>query len=491
MKTIGQLSRRTEKDGKRLESEPLAHAQNREQVYEEAAHTEQAMQFDLSVTDQWKQGTTGQLPQNPVKPTEQSSIETPTSKQKGSKFHKLIRLFMTVLTVLMCLTGALAYYPNIYEFLSTEKTEDAYVTGHVHQVSSRLAGTIESVLVKDNQWVREGQVLATIDPKDVQVELEKAQARVLKVQRDATAAKQVVVYAARNFSAVSQNADGSIAQAQSAITKAESGITTAEKDVVLAKQKLIEREAELHKAKLDLDRYESLAKEGAVPTERLESARKDYDVALAARDGSMEAIEQSNSRLNQAYAELRISKSQLVNARAQALQADAADAQIRVNEEQQASSQAAIREAEADVKNAKLRLGYTRIVAPVSGKVGKKTVEEGQRVQAGTPLLSVVGTDKWIVANYKETQLKNMRIGQRVKISIDAFGDREFSGHVESFSPASGASFALLPPDNATGNFTKIVQRIPVKIVFNHDCLDQFDQLISPGMSCEVKVWVH
>jgi membrane fusion protein (multidrug efflux system) len=195
--------------------------------------------------------------------------------------------------------------------------------------------------------------------------------------------------------------------------------------------------------------------------------------------------------LDQAHADLKIVQSQLVNAQATAIQADAANAQISVDAQHKESCEAAVKEAQADLDNANLRLSYTKIFAPVTGRIGKKTVEEGQRIQPGTPLLAVVSNEKWIVANFKETQLKDMRIDQKVKISVDAFGNREFSGHVDSFSPASGASFALLPPDNATGNFTKIVQRVPVKIVFDRNSLGQYEQLIAPGMSCVVKVWVR
>jgi len=418
---------------------------------------------------------------------DQVKKEDPGLKKSSAPPWQLI----VAIAIVICLIAAVKCYPNLNEFLNTEATEDAYVNGHVHQVGSKIAGTIESVLVKDNQFVQKDQVLATIDPRDVEVELAKTQAHLAKVQRDAIAAKQVVVYAARIYSAANETANGSIAQSENAITKAEAGIQAAQSDVALAKQLLIEREAELHKANLDLGRYTALASEGAVTLESLDVARKDHDVALAARDAAIEAVGQANSRLNQAYADLKISKSQLVNAKAVSLQADAADAQISVNADQQASSEAAIKEAEADVRNARLRMSYTKILAPVAGTVGKKTVEEGQRIQPGTALLAVVSSDKWIVANFKETQLKNMRIGQKVKIAVDAFGDREFYGHVESFSPASGASFALLPPDNATGNFTKVVQRVPVKILFDHGSLGEFDQLIAPGMSCDVKVWVR
>jgi membrane fusion protein (multidrug efflux system) len=414
--------------------------------------------------------------------------QKPAVKRRPSPWR-----ILAISAIVLCVgaIGAITGYPSLHEFLSTEQTEDAYVTGHVHPVSSKIAGTIDTVLVKDNQWVEKGQVLATIDPRDVQVDLDKAEAHLFKMQRDAIAAKHVVAYAARNKSAVSENANGSIGQAQNSIIRAEAGIPAAKAGVEVAKQKLVEREAELHKAKLDLGRYTALASEGAVKLESLDAARKDYDVARAARDAAVESVGEANSKLDQAYADLKISKSQLVNANSIALQADAADAQISVNAEQEVSSRAAIKEALADVESAKLRLSYTKILAPIAGRIGKKTVEEGQRIQPGTALLAVVSKDKWIVANFKETQLKDMRVGQIVKIGIDAFGGREFTGRVESFSPASGASFALLPPDNATGNFTKIVQRVPVKIVFDQDGLRQFEQLIGPGMSCDVKVWVR
>lgn len=418
----------------------------------------------------------------------------PTSLKQGKHRGWLRTSVVALCIVVVCFVFAKRStdcYALVHEFLSTETTEDAYVTGHVHQVGAKIAGTIDSVLIKDNQLVERGQIVATIDPRDIQVEVAKAQAHVLKVHRDAVAAKHKVSYAAKNESAVCQNATGSIKQAEDAITKSEAGVQSAEADVSLAKQRLIEREAELLKTKLDLDRYVLLEREGAVPRQSLETVRKDYDVALAAREAAKEEIGQAESKLNQARADLKISKAQLINANAMALQAQAANAQTDVNMEEQASSEAQIKEAEADLQNAKLRLSYTKIAAPVSGRIGKRTVEEGQRVLPGTPLLSIVGSEKWIVANFKETQLKDMRVGQKVKLKIDAFGQHEFAGKVESFSPASGASFALLPPDNATGNFTKIVQRVPVKIVLEEESVGEFKNFISPGMSCEVRVWVR
>lgn len=400
------------------------------------------------------------------------------------------RLVLAIALVI-CLWGAIASYPAVVELLSTVETDDAYVTGHVHQVSAKIAGSIETVLVRDNQWVNKGQLVATIDPRDEQVEVEKAEAHLAKAERDTVTAKHVVVAATRNYSAASENSNGSISESENSITRAQAGIRAAEAEVKLSKQQLLERQAQLHKTELDLERYTFLAKEGAVRTESLDSARRDHDVALADRDSAVQVIARAESKLNQAHADLKMAKSQLISAKATAIQADAANAQVSVESQKKASSEAAMKEAQADMDNAKLRLSYTKIVAPVSGRVGKKTVEEGQRVQTGAPLMAVVSKDKWIVANFKETQLKAMRVGQRVKISVDAFADHEFTGRVESFSPASGASFALLPPDNATGNFTKIVQRVPVKIVFDNNSLGQFEELIAPGMSCTVKVTVR
>ncbi len=163
--------------------------------------------------------------------------------------------------------------------------------------------------------------------------------------------------------------------------------------------------------------------------------------------------------------------------------ARASAVQTRVTEQDYQTDLAAVEGAQAALNAARLDLSYTKIVAPISGRIGKKVVEEGQRVEPGQPLLTIVSDDPWVVANYKETQLKNMYAGQKVDIKIDSFPDHKFEGIVESFSPASGASFAVLPSDNATGNFTKIVQRIPVKILFTTDSIKGYASRLAPGLS--------
>jgi len=222
----------------------------------------------------------------------------------------------------------------------------------------------------------------------------------------------------------------------------------------------------------------------------LDNARRDYLVASQNVKGSRENINQSESKLKQAEALVNTARAELVEAQGKVVLAQASGAQTVVNERQFDVARTSIEQARAALDEANLNLSYTKIYAPTSGRIGKKTVEEGQRVEPGQPLLTVVSDESWIVANFKETQLKQMRPGDDVEIKIDSFPDHVFTGHVLSFAPGSGASFALLPSDNATGNFTKIVQRVPVKIVFNGQSVKGYEQLLVPGMSAIANVTV-
>ncbi|MDR3503945.1 MAG: HlyD family secretion protein [Legionella sp.] len=403
--------------------------------------------------------------------------------------NSVVKNASVIIFSLLALGGCVAFgLPMLQETLSYTDTDDAYVTGHVHTVSSKIAGTISKVLVEDNQAVREGQPLALIEPYDQQVIVRKAEAHLLKVQRDSEAAGQTTNYGSAYALAASKTAEGNIAVAKSRISHSVEIINDNRSGVSLSRQMLNQRQAELHKAQLDLKRYKTLEEAGAVSTESLDTARRDYEVALAARAAAKDALFQAESKLKQAIDDLQTSKAELLSAQAFSQQSVAAHQQVSVDKSQHASAIAAIEEAKAELADAKLKLSYTIIKAPIGGFVGRKSGEEGQRVQAGMPLLAVVSPNKWIVANFKETQLRDIRSNQPVKITIDAFPDHKFTGKVDSFSPASGAQFALLPPDNATGNFTKIVQRMPVKVLIDPQSMGEFKPLIAPGMSCIVKV---
>lgn len=398
------------------------------------------------------------------------------------------RVSIITLSLLFLGGGAAISWPIVQEIMSYADTDNAYVTGHVHTVSSKIAGTISKVLVQDNQAVEEGQPLALIEPSDRVVAVQKAEAHLLRVQRDSLTAGKTTSYASAVAMAASKTAEGNIAVASTDIDRAQEVINDNRSGVSVAQQTLKQREAELYKAQLDLKRYNSLEKAGAVSTESLDTARRDYEVALAARAATSESLLQAKSRLQQAFESLQTSKAQLIAAKAFSQQSVAAHRQVSVDESRHGSSVAAIEEAKAELADAKLQESYTVIKSPINGCVGRKSVEEGQRIQAGMPLLAVVSQDKWVVANFKETQLRDIRPNQPVKITIDAFPDHKFTGKVDSFAPASGAQFALLPPDNATGNFTKIVQRLPVKVLLDSQSMGDIKSLIAPGMSCVVKV---
>jgi multidrug resistance efflux pump len=220
----------------------------------------------------------------------------------------------------------------------------------------------------------------------------------------------------------------------------------------------------------------------------LDHQKASYQVAVAARSAAQEQVHQAQAQLLAAEQGVLEAESQLTKSEGGLQSAEATRLETHVRQGQFGTAQAATAEAAAALEDAKLQLSYTNIKAPVSGRIGKKSVEAGQRLQVGQPLLAIVEDQPWVVANFKETQLEKIRVGQAVEIKIDTFPKHKFHGHVDSLAPGSGNEFALLPPDNATGNFTKIVQRIPVKIVLDQDSTRGYKTLISPGMSSVVTV---
>jgi membrane fusion protein (multidrug efflux system) len=220
-----------------------------------------------------------------------------------------------------------------------------------------------------------------------------------------------------------------------------------------------------------------------VSRQQFDHARAAFDAAVSAKNVAAEAVRQAEARLVQARASVGQAQAQLVQSEGKALSARAAGAETDVRRRQHEAAIAAIAQAESALDDAKLQLSYTEVRSPVAGRVGRKGVEAGQRIQPGQPLVAIVEDDLWVVANYKETQLTKMKPGQKVEITVDSFPDHRLRGHIDSMSPGTGAQFALLPPDNATGNFTKIVQRVPVKIRFDPEGIREYESLIVPGMS--------
>ncbi|MBC8124023.1 MAG: HlyD family secretion protein [Gemmatimonadaceae bacterium] len=369
-----------------------------------------------------------------------------------------------------------------------EETDNAVLTGHLHQISSRINGTVRAVLIQDNQTVNAGDTLVKLDTRDFELRLRQARTALETARREASTAAANIALAAGRAGAQKTGAQGGLSAAQAGIATAQAAVEEARAGIPTAQARLAQARANLIRAELDYRRYQALEVQGALARQQLDSAKATYDVALADRQAAEAGVRQAQSRLAQALERVTSARAGLVQSQGSLQEAEAAGLQTEVNRNQYLTAQAQIAQAEVALSDAQLQLSYTNVTAPTSGRIGRRTVEAGQRVQPGQPLLAVVEDRPWVVANFKETQLERMRPGQPVEIEMDTFRSHTFTGRVDSIAPGSGAQFALLPPDNATGNFTKIVQRVPVKIVFDPESLKGYEDMLVPGMSTVVSV---
>ncbi|PSB29475.1 HlyD family secretion protein [Stenomitos frigidus] len=371
-----------------------------------------------------------------------------------------------------------------WRFAATHaETDDAYVTADVHPINARINGTVVKVAVNDNQQVQQGELLVKLDPQDYEVALQQSKASLEASQQQARVAQANIGVTVTNAQGLTTQAQGNIDAAAASVSTSQAALAEAQAGVPAAKAQLAQVKANLVKADLDYNRYTTLFKEGAVAQQQLDAARATYESTRGQYDAIAEQIKQAQARVVQAQTNLNNAQAKLGSTQGNLQQANASGQQTEVNRRQYQAALATVDQSIAQFKNAQLQLNYTSLTAPLVGRIGNRTVQVGQRVQPGQTLMSLVQPIPWITANFKETQLGKMQPGQAVEIKLDAFPDRVFRGRVDSLSPASGAKFALLPPDNATGNFTKIVQRIPVKIIFDADSIKGYETRITPGMS--------
>ncbi len=418
--------------------------------------------------------------QEPTPPSEKEKSAAPKQKKRRV-------IILAALGVVAVVGGVFGF--RWWQYGSThETTDDAYVTTNVHPVSSRINGTVSNVLVKDNQQVEPGQLLVTLDPRDYQVQVQQAQASLEAAQRQANAALSSVNLASGNASGNTQQAQGNVSVASASISTAIAAVNAARAGVPAAIAQVAQADANLQRSQADYNRYSTLYQQGAIPRQQLDTAKATYQVNLAQKNSAIQAVAQAQANLAQAQENVVKAQAQLAASKGSLQQAQATTNQTKINQSQYQAAQAAIAQSQASLKNAQLQLSYTNIYAPSAGRVGNKTVQVGAREQPGTPMMSITENGDWVVANFKETQLERIHPGQQVEVTIDAFPHHPFIGRVDSFSPGSGATFALLPSDNATGNFTKIVQRIPVKILFDPNSVRGYESRIAPGMSVEVSV---
>jgi len=396
------------------------------------------------------------------------SASAPTAAYPRRRPYKRWILLSSV--VFVAVGGAL-----IWRYLSGfESTDDAQVDVHLYPVSARISGYVQRVDVEDNQWVDRGSVLVEIDPKDYEVALTRAQA---------TLGTSEALAKSSNFDIPVSSVDSSsqLEFTSSDVKNAEAAIQAAEKQAAAAHARVLEAQAENVKAQDDVTRYRLLLT-------KQEVAKQIYDHAYAAAATDIAATAAAEADEAAAEQAVQEAHSRFTEAEAHYEDAKAGPQRVASTRAKALSAMADVNEKRAVVEQARLNLGYTKVLAPVTGEVTKKVVV-GLNVDPGEQLLTVVPLDQvWITANFKETQLKHMRVGQKAIIGLDSNG-RTYNGHVDSIAGATGPIFSLLPPENATGNYVKIVQRVPVKIVLEPG--ENRDHQLRPGMNVEAKVYLR
>jgi len=368
-----------------------------------------------------------------------------------------------------------------------ESTDDAQVDAHVTPISSRVGGTVLKVPVVDNQLVEAGAVLLEIDPRDYQVAVDKARAELADAEATAIAAQSNVPITATTATSTVGSAQSSVEQARSGVEAAGREVEVARARLVAAQARLRESEANAARAARDVERLRGLLAKDEV-------SQQQFDTAVSGAEAAKAASDTVRAQITEAEASIRMAESRQIQASGAEQQArstlqgaQTAPEQVTATRARASSAQARVEQAKATLAQAELNLAYTVVKAPAKGIISKKSVNPGQVVQPGQPAMALVQDDVWITANFKETQLEKMRPGQRATVDVDATGGKDLTGHVDSISPATGARFSLLPPENATGNFVKVVQRVPVKIVLEPG--QDPEHLLRPGMSVTPTVY--
>lgn len=400
---------------------------------------------------------------------------------------------------------------------SHESTDDAFIEGHIIQISPKVSGYVARVHVDDNQQVKAGDLLVEIDARDYEVRLQQARSALDAARARENEAQSNVSLTRATTAANVQQARATVSRAQTAVatsraaagstanraTQAGSAISTAEANLAQAQAQVKAAQAEAIRTKADVQRYQSLLEKDEISQQQVDSAVAADRTAEAelevARNRVAAAVAQVNEmRASQAAAAetARQSVTQIAGAQAgvaeaagRLAQANTAPQQVAVSEAQAQTAKANTEQLAAQVAQAELELSYTKIYAPEDGRVTRKSVEEGAYIQIGQPLLAVVPGDVWVIANFKEDQVGRIVPGQAVEIRVDTYRDKTFKGHVDSIQAGTGARFSLLPPENATGNYVKVVQRVPVKIVFDEP--PDPKHMLAPGMSVVPEVAVR
>ncbi len=426
-----------------------------------------AQHTEIEVHDSPPESASGSRPTPGPLPASDRDLRWRRFKTRNPK----LRLFLIIGIIVLVVAGFFLWR----YFSSYEDTDDAQIDGNLNPVSARITGHVLKLLVQDNQYVPVGTPLVQIDPKDYQVAYESAKAEYDDAMALAAAAHV-------NVPITSVSTTSQISSAQADIENAQAGIAGARQQYEAANAQLEQAEANNVKAQDDLVRYRQLV-------EKQEISQQQYDQALAAAKASAAAVSAARASSLAAEQQVHQARARLLQAEANARAARTGPQQVSAIRSRAQSALAQAEQKKAALDQAQLNLSYTLVVAPVTGAVTNRTVDVGANVSPAQQMMLVVNLDDiWVTANFKETQLKGMKVGQPVTIHVDENG-KDYKGHVQSIAGATGAITSLLPPENATGNYVKVVQRIPVKITF--DPGETKEHVLRPGMSVEPKVWLR
>ena len=397
--------------------------------------------------------------------------------ERRSLFQRNPRARMLAIAAVIVVLAAVGWY--WWDSRHWESTDDAQIDGHIYPISARVGGQVVKVNVDDGVFVHKGDVLVQIDPTDYKVALDRANADYQDALANHTAAQAGVPIA--DVGSFSQ-----IHSATADLASAQAGVTASQKQKDAAQAQVVEAEANAKKLNADVERYRMLL-------DKHEIAQQQFDQATAAATAANATVDARKASLLAAEQQIRIANSRVDQANAELHNAQITPKQVEATKAKAGSAAAQVLRYKAALDQAQLNLGYTTIVAPVDGIVGKRSVDPGQNVSPGQDLMAIVPLrDIWVTANFKETQLAHMQPGQPVKVKVDTYGGRTWAAHVTSIGGATGAKYSLLPPENATGNYVKVVQRIPVRIDFDNNDKPDFnkDGLLRPGMSVDPDVKV-
>jgi len=390
---------------------------------------------------------------------------------------KGIRILVAVAVVVAIGVGAWFYLRR-----GQESTDDAQVDAHVTPIAARVGGTVLRVPVTDNQPVEAGTVLVEIDRREYDIALERARAELANAEAELAAANANVPITATSTSSGVSTATSGVEHAQVQADEAQHNLAAAEARLASARAKVSGEEATATRDDRDAERLKGLLAKDEV-------SQQQYDAAVARAQSSRANVAVAQSQVREAETAIKAAQSRIAQAKvgqsvasAELRTAQTAPQQVAAIRARAQSSAARVKQAQAAVGRAELDLEHATVKAPIKGVVSRKSAEPGQVVQPGQPLMTIIPLEQvWITANFKETQLESMRVGQRVSIDVDAYGGRDFAGKIDSIAAATGSRFSLLPPENATGNFVKVVQRVPVKIVL--DAGQDPNHILRPGMS--------